>query len=171
MSMRCSSWPEPAANGATILGGDRVDREGRSGPACSVSARRSEDERRVRLPVALASGGALGRVMVATAGRPSDVRDEGRAAAGTARGSRLAIWEHRDEPNVRVVDCATSDANKRAHIPAAVRIPGHPWLKTEPDPVTHLNEPLATPPSFEGASPVPLSSARKRPDTRRSCVS
>ena len=52
------------------------------------------------------------------------------------------LWEHRDDPNVRIVDCATSDAYERAHIPGAVRIPGHPWLKTEPDPFSHLNEPL-----------------------------
>jgi thiosulfate/3-mercaptopyruvate sulfurtransferase len=52
------------------------------------------------------------------------------------------LWEHRDDPDVRVVDCATSDAHERAHIPGAVRIPVHPWLKTEPDPYSHLNEPL-----------------------------
>jgi thiosulfate/3-mercaptopyruvate sulfurtransferase len=52
------------------------------------------------------------------------------------------LWEHRGDPNVRVVDCATSDAYDRAHIPGAVRVPGHPWLKTEPDPYSHVNEPL-----------------------------
>jgi thiosulfate/3-mercaptopyruvate sulfurtransferase len=52
------------------------------------------------------------------------------------------LWERRDDPNVRVVDCATSDAYDRAHIPGAFRIPGHPWLKTEPDPYSHMNEPL-----------------------------
>jgi thiosulfate/3-mercaptopyruvate sulfurtransferase len=52
------------------------------------------------------------------------------------------LWEHRDDSNVRVVDCATSDAYDRAHIPSAVRVPGHPWLKTEPDPYSHMNEPL-----------------------------
>ena len=52
------------------------------------------------------------------------------------------LWEHRDDPNVRVVDCATGDAYDRAHIPGAVRVPGHPWLKTEPDPYSHMNEPL-----------------------------
>jgi len=52
------------------------------------------------------------------------------------------LWEHRDDPKVRVIDCATSDAYDRAHIPSAVRVPGHPWLKTEPDPYSHMNEPL-----------------------------
>ena len=33
------------------------------------------------------------------------------------------LWEHRDDPNVRVVDCATSDAYERAHIPGAVASP------------------------------------------------
>ncbi len=69
-----------------------------------------------------------------------------RAMKGYGRPELLAdpdwLWEHRDDPNVRVVDCATDDAYERAHIPGAVRIPGHPWLKTEPDPLSHLNEPL-----------------------------
>ena len=52
------------------------------------------------------------------------------------------LRDHRDDPDVRVVDCATSVAYERAHIQGAVRIPGHPFLKAEPDPVSHLNEPL-----------------------------
>lgn len=52
------------------------------------------------------------------------------------------LLKHRDDANVRVVDCATSDAYERAHIAGAIRIPGHPWLKTESDPYSHLNEPL-----------------------------
>jgi len=68
------------------------------------------------------------------------------AVKGYGRPDLLAdpdwLWAHRADPNVRVVDCATSDAYARAHIPGAVRIPGHPWLKTEQDPLSHLNEPL-----------------------------
>jgi len=52
------------------------------------------------------------------------------------------VWKHREDPSVRVVDCATTDAYERAHIPGAVRVPVHPWLKTEQDPFSHLNEPL-----------------------------
>lgn len=67
-------------------------------------------------------------------------------AIGYARPELLAepqwVWDHRADPDVRIVDCTTSDVYQRAHIPGAVRLPRHPFLKTEPDPLSHLNEPL-----------------------------
>lgn len=52
------------------------------------------------------------------------------------------LWEHRDDRRVRIVDCTGGDVYQRAHIPGAVRLAIPPFLKTEPDPTAHLNEPL-----------------------------
>jgi len=50
------------------------------------------------------------------------------------------LWEHRDDPSVRVIDCATLDAYRRAHIPGAVGLPAHFYIK---DPA---NETFVMPP-------------------------
>lgn len=39
------------------------------------------------------------------------------------------LEEHRDDPHVRIVDCAPQAAYKRAHVPGAVGLPVHPWIK------------------------------------------
>lgn len=39
------------------------------------------------------------------------------------------LAEHLDHPNVRVIDCATLDAYRRAHIPGAVGLPAHFYIK------------------------------------------
>lgn len=39
------------------------------------------------------------------------------------------LWEQRDNLTVRVIDCASSDAYDRAHIPGAVGLPVHGWIK------------------------------------------
>ena len=39
------------------------------------------------------------------------------------------LWEHRDDPKVRVIDCASLERYKRAHIPGAVGLPVHVWIK------------------------------------------
>ncbi|MBK9343768.1 MAG: hypothetical protein IPN07_12210 [Dehalococcoidia bacterium] len=36
-----------------------------------------------------------------------------------------------DNPNVRVIDCATLEAYRRAHIPGAVQLPVHYYIKEE----------------------------------------
>ena len=65
---------------------------------------------------------------------------------GYARPELLAepdwLWEHREDPTIRIVDCTTTEVYQRAHVPGAVRLPVHPFLKTEPDPMAHMNEPL-----------------------------
>jgi thiosulfate/3-mercaptopyruvate sulfurtransferase len=52
---------------------------------------------------------------------------------GYARPELLAepdwLWDHRDDPNVRLIDCDSLEAYRRAHIPGAVALPTHPWLK------------------------------------------
>ncbi len=52
---------------------------------------------------------------------------------GYARPELLAepdwLWDHRDDPNVRLIDCDSFEAYRRAHIPGAVALPAHPWLK------------------------------------------
>ena len=47
------------------------------------------------------------------------------------------LWEHRDDPGVRVVDCGSADAYARAHIPAAVSLGVDGWLK-EPEGGVHV---------------------------------
>ncbi len=74
---------------------------------------------------------------------------------GYARPELLAepdwLWEHRDDPTLRVVDCGDPAAYGRAHIPGAVRllekdgteqsVPGQ-WLKDPSDP-RHVMTPEA----------------------------
>jgi thiosulfate/3-mercaptopyruvate sulfurtransferase len=43
------------------------------------------------------------------------------------------LAEHANDPDVRIVDCATVDAYRRAHIPGAVQLPVHFYIK-EDDP-------------------------------------
>jgi thiosulfate/3-mercaptopyruvate sulfurtransferase len=52
------------------------------------------------------------------------------------------VWEHRDDPNVRVLDCASLDRYQRAHIPGAVGLPVDVWLK-EPEGGVHVMSPGA----------------------------
>jgi thiosulfate/3-mercaptopyruvate sulfurtransferase len=63
---------------------------------------------------------------------------------GYARPELLAepdwLWEHRDDPNVRLIDCATLEAYRRAHIPGALGLPVHFYIK---DPA---NETFVMPP-------------------------
>ena len=39
------------------------------------------------------------------------------------------LAEHADDPNVRIIDCATIEAYRRAHIPGAVALPVHYYIK------------------------------------------
>jgi thiosulfate/3-mercaptopyruvate sulfurtransferase len=43
------------------------------------------------------------------------------------------LWEHQDDPKVRVIDCATLEAYRRAHIPGAVGLPTHIYIKNPDD--------------------------------------
>jgi thiosulfate/3-mercaptopyruvate sulfurtransferase len=56
------------------------------------------------------------------------------------------LWQHRNDPNLRIIDCGDAAAYDRAHIPGAVRLVGErfpagcvtpQWLK-EPDDPLHL---------------------------------
>src|SRR5688572_32070811 len=42
------------------------------------------------------------------------------------------LQEHADDPNVRIIDCATLEAYRRAHIPGAVQLPTHYYVKEPP---------------------------------------
>ena len=35
------------------------------------------------------------------------------------------LLEHANDPNVRIIDCATLEAYRRAHIPGAAQLPAH----------------------------------------------
>jgi len=52
---------------------------------------------------------------------------------GYARPELLAepdwLWEQRDNPKVRLIDCASLEKYERAHIPGAVGLPVHVWIK------------------------------------------
>lgn len=43
------------------------------------------------------------------------------------------LWEHRDDPAVRVIDCTAIEAYRRAHIPGAVGLPVNPYIKDKAD--------------------------------------
>lgn len=55
--------------------------------------------------------------------------------AGYARPDLLAepawLWEHRNDANLRIIDCGPPDAYRRAHIPGAVGLPVHNFLKAD----------------------------------------
>lgn len=50
------------------------------------------------------------------------------------------LAQHLDDPNVRLIDCATLDAYRRAHIPGAVGLPVHFYIKNPLD-STYVMEP------------------------------
>lgn len=50
------------------------------------------------------------------------------------------VCSHRGDPTVRVIDCGTASAYARAHIPGAVSLSVHPWIK-EPERGTHVMGP------------------------------
>ena len=52
------------------------------------------------------------------------------------------LWEHGDDPGIRVVDCGSVDAYARAHIPTAVALGVDGWLK-EPEGGVHVLGPEA----------------------------
>ena len=59
------------------------------------------------------------------------------AVTGYTRPELLAepewLQEHLDDANLRVIDCATLDAYRRAHIPGAVGLPVHIYIKNPAD--------------------------------------
>lgn len=56
---------------------------------------------------------------------------------------------HADDPDVRIIDCATVEAYRRAHIPGAVQLPVHYYIK-EDDPAGSDHGVFVMPPdSFE----------------------
>lgn len=58
---------------------------------------------------------------------------------GYARPELLAepdwLWANRDDASIRIVDCGPLDAYRRAHIPGAVGLPVHNFIKDPTDPV------------------------------------
>lgn len=59
------------------------------------------------------------------------------AEQGYARPELLAepdwLLEHANDPNVRIIDCAALEAYRRAHIPGAVGLPTHIYIKNPND--------------------------------------
>jgi thiosulfate/3-mercaptopyruvate sulfurtransferase len=41
------------------------------------------------------------------------------------------LTAHRDDPNLRIIDCATLEAYRRAHIPGALQLPAHYYIKDD----------------------------------------
>lgn len=56
------------------------------------------------------------------------------------------LAEHANDPDVRIIDCATLEAYRRAHIPGAVQLPVHFYIK-EDDPEGSDHGVLVTPPA------------------------
>jgi len=67
-------------------------------------------------------------------------------AEGYVRPELLAepdlLWERRDDPKLRIIDCASLDRYERAHIPGAVGLPVDGWLK-DPEDKLHVMGPKA----------------------------
>jgi thiosulfate/3-mercaptopyruvate sulfurtransferase len=59
------------------------------------------------------------------------------------------LAQHANDPDVRIIDCATVEAYRRAHIPGAVQLPVHYYIK-EDDPAGSDHGTLVMPPdAFE----------------------
>ncbi|HEV8420021.1 MAG TPA: sulfurtransferase [Actinomycetota bacterium] len=56
-----------------------------------------------------------------------------RQTAGYARPELLAepdwLWDRQEDPTVRLIDCGSAEGYERAHIPEAVSLGVHPWIK------------------------------------------
>src|SRR5437870_12206458 len=52
------------------------------------------------------------------------------------------LWERRGDPKVRIIDCASLERYRRAHIPGAVGLRVKGWLK-EPEAGWHVMGPKA----------------------------
>lgn len=55
------------------------------------------------------------------------------------------LAEHANDPNLRIIDCATVEAYRRAHIPGALQLPAHFYIK-EDDPTGSDHGVLVMPP-------------------------
>ena len=66
------------------------------------------------------------------------------ATEGYARPELLAepewLWERRDDPKLRIIDCGSLDGYRPAHIPGAVGLPVDGWLK-DPEDKLHVMGP------------------------------
>lgn len=59
------------------------------------------------------------------------------------------LAERLDDPNVRLIDCATLDAYRRAHIPGAVQLPTHYYIKEDGPPGADHGTFVMPPDQFE----------------------
>jgi thiosulfate/3-mercaptopyruvate sulfurtransferase len=75
-------------------------------------------------------------------------------AAGYARPELLAepdwLAQHLEDPNVRIIDCATLEAYRRAHIPGAVQLPVHYYIKGQDPEGSDHGVFVMSPTEFEG---------------------
>lgn len=59
------------------------------------------------------------------------------------------LAEHLDDPGIRLIDCATVEAYRRAHIPGAVRLSAHYYIKQEGPPGADHGTFIMPPAEFE----------------------
>jgi thiosulfate/3-mercaptopyruvate sulfurtransferase len=59
------------------------------------------------------------------------------------------LAEHADDPDVRIIDCATLEAYRRAHIPGAVHLPVHYYIKEDGPPGAEHGTFVMSPGQFE----------------------
>ena len=59
------------------------------------------------------------------------------------------LAQHMDDPKVRIIDCATLEAYRRAHIPGARQLPVHFYIKEEGSPGADHGTFVMSPASFE----------------------
>lgn len=59
------------------------------------------------------------------------------------------LADHLDDPSVRIIDCATVDAYRRVHIPGAVQLPTHYYIKEDGPPGSDHGTFIMPPAQFE----------------------
>lgn len=59
------------------------------------------------------------------------------------------VEQHAGDPNVRIIDCATLEAYRRAHIPGAVQLPTHYYIKEDGPPGEDHGTFVMAPQAFE----------------------
>lgn len=60
------------------------------------------------------------------------------------------LAEHAGDPNIRIIDCATLEAYRRAHIPGAIQLPVHYYIKDDGPPGEDHGTFVMPPDKFEG---------------------
>src|SRR5712691_7370906 len=121
----------PSKTQGSSDGSDRRVRKASTVPALIAPRSHPSVRKRRRVPTPCAGSENRPKLAVET---PLREKEAGMATAeGYARPELLAepdwLWERQDDSKLRIIDCASLDRYRRAHIPGAVGLPVDGWLK------------------------------------------